>query len=194
VDDPQDFPKTRAAAPTARIRSVHGRLDTTRLTLLPVTPELLVALREHERVAELTGAAVPDGWPDDELAALLAQYEDWVAADESVVGYGPWLVVVRDRAAVAGSAGFVGKPNEHGEIELGYGIHPAFRNRGYASEAARALVDWGLTQPGVERVLATCDAENHASIRVLEKTGLRRSGRRGGQLLWASTRVPSAGR
>ena len=159
------------------------RLETARLTLIAVTREVLEAFPDRDRLAALTGARVPADWPDPELAGLLTHYEAQLAADESAVGFGPWLVVVREDAAVAGSAGFVGKPDD-GAIELGYGIDPSFRNRGVATEAADTLVEWAFAQAGVERVLARCDVDNGASIRVLEKIGLRRTGAAGDQLLW----------
>ncbi len=40
-------------------------------------------------------------------------------------------------------------------------------------EALRALVDWALAQPGIWRAVATCDVENRASARVMEKAGMR---------------------
>ena len=47
--------------------------------------------------------------------------------------------------------------------------------RGYATEAARALVAAGFAQLGLRRIVATCDPANAASARVLEKAGLRRA-------------------
>jgi RimJ/RimL family protein N-acetyltransferase len=46
--------------------------------------------------------------------------------------------------------------------------------QGYATEAARAVVAWGLAQPEMHRVWAVCDVENPASGRVLEKAGMTR--------------------
>jgi ribosomal-protein-alanine N-acetyltransferase len=142
------------------------------LTLVPCSLELAEALAEQSAAAEkLLGAAVPAGWPDEELAGLLQLYLGWLRAGEDVAGYGPWVVIAREERAVVGSAGFVGRPKD-GELELGYGIVEGYRNRGYATEAAAALVEWGVAQPGVERVIARCDRDNHPSTRVLEKIGM----------------------
>lgn len=43
-------------------------------------------------------------------------------------------------------------------------------------EALRALTDWALAQPGIWRAVATCDVENRASARVMEKAGMRCEG------------------
>jgi RimJ/RimL family protein N-acetyltransferase len=56
--------------------------------------------------------------------------------------------------------------------------------RGYATEAARALVGWALGQPDVTAVVAACDAGNAPSIRVLEHVGFTRTSEHGDKLSW----------
>ena len=58
--------------------------------------------------------------------------------------------------------------------DLGYTLDPAYAGRGYATEAARAAVDHALGQLGVRRVTAGAFVDNVASVRVLEKLGMRR--------------------
>ncbi|MFW6162462.1 MAG: GNAT family N-acetyltransferase [Planctomycetota bacterium] len=60
---------------------------------------------------------------------------------------------------------------------MGYCLARPFWGRGYATEAARALLRLGFEDLGLHRVWATCDVENHASARVLAKAGLIREGR-----------------
>jgi ribosomal-protein-alanine N-acetyltransferase len=168
------------------------RLDADRLTLEPFTLDFIDALERREDAERLVGARIPDEWPDEELRGLVSLYTGWLRGDPSVVGYGPWMVIARDEKAVVGSAGFVGKPDEERTIELGFGTHPDYRNRGYASEAARTLVAWALGQPGVERVIAKCDPKNLASVRVLEKIAMNRVGHADGQLLWEIAKVGAA--
>ena len=93
------------------------------------------------------------------------------------------IIIARDRRTVVGSAGFQGTPMDQA-VELGFGVHADHRNQGYASEAARALVFWGLRQPDVGRIIAKCDLANVASVRVLEKAGMSRVGEAEGMLLW----------
>lgn len=59
---------------------------------------------------------------------------------------------------------------------LGYVIGRPFWGRGYMPEAVRSVVDWALGQPDIFRVAATCDVENIASARVMEKVGMQREG------------------
>jgi len=61
--------------------------------------------------------------------------------------------------------------------ELGYWIAPGLRGHGYATEAARMMCDVGFRTLRLHRIEARAFARNHASIRVLEKAGLRHEGR-----------------
>ena len=60
--------------------------------------------------------------------------------------------------------------------ELGWVFHPDHQGRGYATEAAHALLAYSFTTLHAHRVIATCQPENIASWRVMEKLGLRREG------------------
>jgi ribosomal-protein-alanine N-acetyltransferase len=85
---------------------------------------------------------------------------------------------------VIGAAGFKGRPDARGAVDIGYGILPPWRRRGLATEAARALVDHVRDDPAVQRVTADCRVDNPASIRVLERLGLTRVDRRAGLIYW----------
>jgi RimJ/RimL family protein N-acetyltransferase len=58
--------------------------------------------------------------------------------------------------------------------EIGWVLHERSRGQGYATEAARARLDYGFTTLGLHRVIATCQPENVASWRVMERLGMRR--------------------
>lgn len=164
------------------------RLETPRLELVPLSGELSGVLGDRLSTARVIGANVPEGWPDDQLSELVRVSAPWIVEDPTRLGFGPWVVIAREERSVVGSAGFLGTPKEDLAIELGFGIHPGFRNRGYAAEAARRLVEWGLAQPSVEKIVAKCDPNNAASIRVLEKVGMNRVGTVDEMLLWEASR------
>ncbi|WP_199853694.1 GNAT family N-acetyltransferase [Plantactinospora sp. BB1] len=65
----------------------------------------------------------------------------------------------------------------HRRGEIGFVFHPSVWNRGYATEAARELVRFGIAELGLHRISATCHPENIGSARVLGKAGLRQEGR-----------------
>ncbi len=63
------------------------------------------------------------------------------------------------------------------QADIGYEINPRYWGKGYASEAAGAVVQFGFETLQVHRIWAECLAENRASARVLEKLGMRLEGR-----------------
>jgi [ribosomal protein S5]-alanine N-acetyltransferase len=69
-------------------------------------------------------------------------------------------------------------PLEFDEWELGYIFNKAYRRQGYASEAARAVVERALSDGVAHRVVAYCDPQNPASWRLLERIGMRREAHR----------------
>ena len=163
-------------------------LETPRLRLEACSLELAEALlADRNRAEAILRAALPQAWPDDELAGLLPIYAAQLRDDPSTLGFGVWIAIEREREVVVGSAGFVGPPKE-GALELGYGIHPDHRNAGYATEAASALVRWALEQDAVEEVWAECERTNAPSVRVLEKLELQQTGENGTRLVYAARR------
>lgn len=58
--------------------------------------------------------------------------------------------------------------------EIGWIVHSAYQRQGYASEAATALLRHGFEAMNLHRIIATCQPENPASYRVMEKIGMRR--------------------
>lgn len=59
---------------------------------------------------------------------------------------------------------------------IGYVLARPYWSKGYITEAAQVVTDWLLAQPDIYRVFATCDLENPASARVMEKVGMQREG------------------
>jgi RimJ/RimL family protein N-acetyltransferase len=149
-------------------------LETSRLTLLPCAPRQLVALIDDpHRFEDLVGWPAADG-----LRAFFVSGElspDWVSALRKASDVDPWrhgfFVVQRDHRSVIGTAGFKGPPDPSGVVEIAYGIVPSFENRGYATEAAGALVDFAMTTKGVRLIRAHTLPEENASTHVLRRCG-----------------------
>ncbi len=76
-----------------------------------------------------------------------------------------------------GSCGVRMVANDAVEAELGYEFDPSFWGQGYATEAARTMAAYGFKQLELHRIWAACLAENIASVRVLEKIGMKPEGR-----------------
>lgn len=65
----------------------------------------------------------------------------------------------------------------HNSAEIGYWIGVPYWKKGYASEAARRVVQFGFEEKKLNRIYATCFVDNPASARVLEKIGMKHEGR-----------------
>ena len=75
-----------------------------------------------------------------------------------------------------GNAGIRMKALNDWEADIGYELDPRYWGRGYATEAADALLAFGFRELKLHRVWAQCIAENTASAHVLEKIGMRQEG------------------
>lgn len=82
-----------------------------------------------------------------------------------------WMVWMRESRFGAGLIGFKGIPPGPSDVEIGYGISPAYQNRGYTTEAVRGLTAWAFTDPRCTGIYANVLRTNPASSKVLENAG-----------------------
>lgn len=130
---------------------------------------------QPERFGKVLGMPAADGlhefFVSDDVSPA------WLAALRRSSGPDPWrhgfFVVHRESGSVIGSAGFKGPPDSTGTVEIAYGIVPSFEGRGYATEAAVALVDFAFASGQVRMVRAHTLPQANASTRVLLKCGFR---------------------
>ena len=87
-------------------------------------------------------------------------------------GCGMWLIQERDDAAPCGFCGFL-PGAELERAELIYGLLPRAWGRGYALESARAIVAHAFDRLNVAKIVAAADVPNTASIRLMERLGMR---------------------
>lgn len=153
--------------------------ETIHLTLVPCSPEHILALIERpDDFESLTGFAAAEGlrgfYVSDDVAPA------WLVALRASHGPDPWrhgfFLVNRDIPAAIGSAGFKGPPDSLGMVEIAYGVVPGFEGRGYATEAAAALVTYASQHERVRLIRAHTLPTTNASTRVLEKCGFHRTG------------------
>ena len=144
-------------------------LTTARLVLRPVTADDHAVLLAHWAAPDVRRFLF-DG-------AVLSAPEIGEAIEASVrdfptAGYGLWLINERDRPDLAGTAGL--RPLEDLGLEIFYSLAPAAWGKGYATEAARAVLEHALGPLGLTEVLAEVDEGNTASIAVIERLGMTR--------------------
>lgn len=90
-------------------------------------------------------------------------------------GFGRWACILRANEEVIGFVGLK-RLTDVGEVDLGYRLLPEYWGQGLATEAARAVLEYGLSQLGLERIVAFVDPDNAGSTRVLEKLEMRCEG------------------
>jgi [ribosomal protein S5]-alanine N-acetyltransferase len=151
------------------VAAVDHILTTGRLVLRPVTADDHAVLLAHWAAPDvrrfLFDGAVLSAAEIGE--AIQASVRDFAAA-----GHGLWLISEKGRPELVGTAGL--RPLEDLGLEIFYSLAPASWGRGYATEAARAVLEYALGPLGLPEVLAEVDEGNTASIAVLERLGMTR--------------------
>jgi len=148
-------------------------LQTEHLTLIPFTLELAEAtLNDRDKLPQLLGLHVPANWPNPDYAEIMPMIVEGRRKDPSSAEWVRLIAHTADRTVI-GDIGFIEPPDAGGNVEFGYSIVPEYRDKGYATEAAKTMIEWAFGQPGVKRVIANCLNDNYTSIRVLEKAGMR---------------------
>lgn len=156
--------------------AAEAAIDTPRLTLIAYKPEQLLALIEQpDRFEEITALTPAEGLRGFYLSGEVSP--DWLARLRSAVGQGPnpwrhgFWVIEKETGEIVGGAGFKGEPDGAGVVEIAYGVVPSREGRGYATEAARALIHFAGNDARVRTIRAHTLPEANASTRVLRKCG-----------------------
>lgn len=105
------------------------------------------------------------------LADAVTYLEQGPLASYATHGFGLYLVTLKQGGMPIGMSGLIKRPALD-DVDLGYAFLPQFTGKGYASEAAQAVLTHGHIAFGLQRIVAITDPENAASIRVLEKAGM----------------------
>lgn len=87
-------------------------------------------------------------------------------------GFGHYVVELRETHEPIGICSLV-KRDWLDDVDLGFAFLPAFRRRGYATEAATAVLDHARSAFGLDRLVAIASPANAASIAVLQRLGFR---------------------
>lgn len=88
-----------------------------------------------------------------------------------------FAITIPPDPALSGVISLKGLNSDIREWEIGWGVHPNFWGKGYATEAAKELLRMAFYELGAHRVTAFCHVENLSSVRVMQKIGLAYEGR-----------------
>ena len=87
-------------------------------------------------------------------------------------GFGLYLTLLKESETPIGICGFV-KRDSLKDVDVGFAFLPQYWSKGYAFESASAVLAYGRDNLGLERIMGITTPDNHGSIRVLEKIGLK---------------------
>jgi len=159
-------------------------MDTIERTgLLPIETSRLVLAELTENDLAFIRALVNDkGWlryigdknvhsDDDALRYLRTGPQAMYARH----GLGLWRVSLKDLGTPVGICGLI-KRDGLDDLDLGFAFLPEYRAKGYAEEASRAVLDWGLHHKQVRTVVAIATFDNQASDALLKRLGFTRDG------------------
>lgn len=144
-------------------------LITERLALCPVTAADHPALLAHWTLPDVRRFLF-DG--EALSAAEVSQTIEESVSDFAAGGYGIWLIRERGQAGpdLVGTVGL--RPLDDTGLEIFYSLAPGSWGRGYATEAALAVVGHALGTLGLAEVLAEIDEGNTASVAVVKRLGM----------------------
>jgi RimJ/RimL family protein N-acetyltransferase len=146
-------------------------LETPRLILRPFLAEDFEAIHAMRSDAEVARYLYGEPMSDDEARAFLQRK----MATPAWTREGDWLTaaaVERASGTTVGDVSLHWVSERDRTAEIGFIVDPRHHGKGFATEAAGALVDWAFAS-GLHRVIGRTEARNTASARVLEKLGMR---------------------
>lgn len=149
---------------------VSQKLETERLILRPFREDDLDRLGQLFANADFMRFSGSNGFTKEQTTAFLEKVLGWQRDGLPF----PFALIERAANTVFGYCGFLHQEVDGvKEIEIGYRLHPDYWNRGFATEAARAVRDYAFLDLRLERVISLIHPDNHASLRVAEKNGMR---------------------
>lgn len=155
---------------------------TDRLDLMLANHKILKSdLGDRTELARLLHAEIPAAWPPPLMdEGVIREFISMSSAASGPV-FAAWYWVLDDPVAgsrvLIGNGGILGAKSGPESVVLGYSVLDEYQNRGYATEAVRALIPEIFSLPKIRRIIATTYPDLGASIRVLEKNGFVRADR-----------------
>jgi RimJ/RimL family protein N-acetyltransferase len=165
------------------------QIQTPRLVLMGATPHILAAdMAGPDALAAALGVEISASWPPEHHDEGVIRWTMRTLAASPINT--PWTLfyIVHDGVAV-GTCGFTGVPDENHGVEIGYSVLPIHQRRGFASEAAAALVHHAFAC-GAREVAAETYPQLVASLRVMANCGMQpvAGGSEPGVVRWAISR------
>ena len=156
-----------------RIFTDPPTLDTERLILRKILISDADDMFEYSSNEELTRYLLWDAHPDP---LYTEHYVRYLQERYAVGDFYDFAVVSKRTGQMIGTVGFTSFDLPNRSAEIGYVISPCHQGQGYATEAVLRILSFGFEECALERISAVCMKGNLASLRVMEKCGLKREG------------------
>jgi [ribosomal protein S5]-alanine N-acetyltransferase len=145
-------------------------IETERLLLrtlgVPDAPFILALLTDPDFLAQVGDRGVHD------LDGARRYLHEGPGASYARYGFGLNVIQLKRTSATVGLCGLL-RRESHPDVEIGFALLPQARGQGFVLEAAAATLSWGLNTLALKRIVALTAPDNTASIRILERIGLR---------------------
>jgi len=131
-----------------------------------LSPEALAALAAGDLAAaiELTGLPLTSYLVSEDRIGVWRRRATQVVEQPEDQPWVTGLLVDGDTGEVVGAGGFHARPDEDGMVEVGYGVDPAYRRRGYARAALLLMIERARSDPSAQVFRVTVSPDNAASL------------------------------
>ncbi len=148
-------------------------LTTERLVLRRMKAIDAADMFEYAKLPEVTRFLT---WRPHPNVSYTKQYLEYLGSRYAVGDFYDWSVTLKDSGKMIGTCGFTHFDLPNNSAEIGYVLNPVYHGKGYATEAAHAVIRFGFEQLRLHRIEARLMIGNDASYRVMQKLGMKKEG------------------
>ncbi|MDP3524243.1 MAG: GNAT family protein [Hoeflea sp.] len=148
-------------------------LETERLKLRAFSPEDVDAVHAYQGLTEVARYQYWEPRSRDEVAMEVAKWAEPDGPPEAPASM-VFAVTIKSSGVLVGDMVLLFRDWDARQGEIGFSFHPAQGGQGYATEAARAVMDLGFFHFNLHRIFGRCDARNDRSWALMQRLGMRR--------------------
>ncbi len=153
---------------------MNKKIETKNLTLISCDKQTLECAIEGNTALSLhINVIVPENWTEFGERALKYSLDRLNSSDSEIEWWSYFPIHKVDNKLI-GLCGYKGQPSENGQVEIGYEIMAEYRNKGFATEIAKALIENAFTFESVHSIQAHTLGQINASTKVLSNCGLQK--------------------
>ena len=157
----------------AKLFSKMPELETERLKLRAIKKSDVEDINEYASNPKTSEYLL---WEKHKSIEYTKRFVDIVLAKYRLSEYHDWAIVLKENQKMIGTCGLTRIDEENSIAEIGYVLNPSYWGNGYATEAAKKMVDFAFNVLGVNRVEARFLFGNEASLNVMKKIGMKFEG------------------